>query len=198
MYRIRLGCTDHDAPHTPAAPMLAGDLRIGEFSTPIAFLVDTGADHAMISGAAVNIPPSVLKNGGQQFSGGVGGTWPTRYFSDASFGVVAVHETTGEEVVIEIPLPTTSVLVPWVRVTRKDGRVQERLSQPPKDEVTRYAKRYEFRRCHPVPHLMGRDIFVVHRLTLNYDPHNESSLIVHPESGLLAPLLEEEEPSGQA
>jgi hypothetical protein len=186
-YHIAIQCVDHNHPQLPAAPFLAGDLVFGGEERRMAFLVDTGATAHCLHSPSLSVPSKVLRKGKLTAIGGVGGQWPMRVIEGVVFRVQAVDTATGEEAVLEIPLSGAAFMAPYARVARDTGVIEEVLETPSPLDVRRFRNRFTYRDCPPAPHLLGRNAFVRHGLSLRYDPNGESGIEVPVSSGLVAP-----------
>lgn len=172
MLQIDVPCHEPDEEH-PHAPILDGLLHLRGEEENVAFILDTGAEWTSVHPDVFHPPKHIFKQGSKTTINGVVGDWPARTFEDeAVFSVLAQEPDTGEEVLVDIPIPHLSILVPcleqrgdrWVdlydSVNPQDPRVQEGTMDLP-------------RPCWP---LLGRDVLFHNEISFRYDPNEDSYL----------------------
>jgi hypothetical protein len=171
MHRVKLNCNDAEG-NMPHAPFLGGTLKLGTLEAPILFLVDTGADHTLIDASHFHIPSGTLKTGTRNHANGVGGNWPTRVFLNKfRFELLVEEADTGDEVVVDVPLPRVDAMVPFAEII-PEAPPEEILG--PIAPTDRRVRRGTVLQSPVISPLLGRDVFFQNYLRLNFDPRGDS------------------------
>lgn len=178
MYRIPLTRHGPDHPSLPHAAVVGGALRL-ETDTdalrfPMALMVDTGAATSVATKPELDrhgtLSDQAYASGRKGAARGVGGTWPLREFRGAATLTVAAEDPhLGQEVAVDLMLPSFSVLAPW----KTRSGTEEMGPVPPHDP-----RRTEGRvvPCPEIPPLLGRDALHANGLDLTFSTRGASWL----------------------
>ena len=173
MLRIRVSTNPPGRPHADA-PILSADLELADHIYPIAFLIDTGADHTVVDALTARMQADVMSKGIREKIKGVGGKWPVRRFRDVATILTLARDESEKEVPIRISLPTLDVMAPFAQFKGDDVLEILHPVAPSDRRLSGHSPR--IRRVENVVPLLGRDVFKASRMKLDWDPNGDSWL----------------------
>lgn len=149
---------------------------MGGITRSVVFMVDTGADSTVIDQLSNRVTRGAMEQGTRSETTGVGGVWPTRVFHQgATLTVLGEDRERGDEVTIRFHLPKLQILAG--HRDRNARGMDEHIGRVAPDDRRLQGDNPELEACKPIK-LLGRDFFYENHLALDWNPREESAILL--------------------